>query len=254
VEFAKFRVPEFEMVALELDRGFGTPILPFGSKSPGVPEPDSGKDVEWGVIRAVIGDGDFPEDVVGGAFRNFLLDIEKAVFLKDTCILELIFAFFATAPAVFRDQVLVRVAFVGVTIEGFRVGVGGGAILVIIALLDVFPVVPLGAGESEESLLEDGVLGVPQGDRETETALAITPPLQAVFTPAIGTAAGVIMGEGFPAASIGRIVLANRAPLTFRQVGTPPLPIGGACLVFSQTLFFVVHGRRGSRMRANFGD
>ena len=57
--------------------------------------------MKGGILRSVIGDRDFPKNVVRGAFRNFLLDIKKAISLKNARILQLIFTLVATAPAVF---------------------------------------------------------------------------------------------------------------------------------------------------------
>jgi len=103
--------------------------------------------------------------------------------------------------------------------------VRGRGVEVKVVFLDVFAVIPLVAGEAEEALLEDGILAVPKSEGETEAALAITPPQQPIFTPPVNSAARVIMRKIVPAFAISGIVFAYRAPLTFRQIGPPALPV-----------------------------
>ena len=71
-----------------------------------------------------------------------------------------------------------------------------------IALLDVLAVVALGVGQAEEPLLEDGVAAVPQRQGEAQAALAVGDAQQAVLAPAVGAAAGVLVGEVVPALAV----------------------------------------------------
>ena len=56
---------------------------------------------------------------------------------------------------------------------------------------------------------------------------------EAVFTPAIRAGAGLIVREVVPRISVGAVVLADRAPLSFAQVGPPALP---RCLALARCL------------------
>ena len=64
---------------------------------------------------------------------------------------------------------------------------GWGGVEVVVALLAVLTVVPLRTRQTKETLLEDGVLLVPESHRETETALSVADAQQAVLSPSIGT-------------------------------------------------------------------
>ena len=113
-----------------------------------------------------------------------------------------------------------------------------------VALLDVLAVVPFGAGQPEEALLEDRVLAVPQREREAEAAFAIGDAEQAVLAPAVGAASRVIVGEVVPAIARGRVVLAHGPPLALGEVRPPALPVLLALRVFEEApAFGVGHGR-----------
>jgi hypothetical protein len=79
--------------------------------------------------------------------------------------------------------------------------------------------VTLRTAEAKEPLFQDGIAAIPQGQRETEATLTVTDPQQAIFTPAAGTAAGMIMREVGPGRTIGRVVFPYRAPLPLRLSG-----------------------------------
>jgi hypothetical protein len=67
-----------------------------------------------------------------------------------------------------------------------------------VRLLDVLAVVPLGTGEAEQALFEDGIAPVPQRDREAEPLLAIADAEQAVLAPTIGARSSVVVRKGVP--------------------------------------------------------
>src|SRR5262245_46534235 len=101
----------------------------------------------------------------------------------------------------------------GVLVQRREVGVGRGGVEVPVALLDVVGVVALRVGQAEEALLEDGVLLVPQGQVEAQAALAVGDAEQAILAPAVGATAGVLLREIIPETAVGRVVLADGAPL-----------------------------------------
>src|SRR6516225_11859983 len=101
---------------------------------------------------------------------------------------------------------------------------GRGAVQIVVALLDIFPVVPLRSGQSEQPLLQDRVAFVPQRDREAEASVVVADPQQAIFAPPVGARTGMIVREGVPGRAVRRVVLPHRTPLPLRQVRAPPVP------------------------------
>src|SRR5581483_8494940 len=80
-------------------------------------------------------------------------------------------------------------------------------------------------GQAEQAFLENGIAPVPQCEREAEPALAVGDAEQAVFTPTVCLAAGVVVRKVVPAIAVRGIILPDRAPLAFGEVGAPTLPI-----------------------------
>src|SRR5207237_4736694 len=70
---------------------------------------------------------------------------------------------------------------------------------------------------------------VPQGERETQVHLIVTPAEQSVLAPAIRPRASVVVRERVPGIAVSGVVLANRPPLALGQVRPPAIP--GDCLV-----------------------
>ena len=96
-------------------------------------------------------------------------------------------------------------------------------------LLDVLAVVALRVGQAEEPLLEAVVVAVPEGDAEVEKAEPVAETGDAVLTPPVGAAMGLLERERLPGIAARGVVLAHRAPLAGRQVGAPEPPrVGGA--------------------------
>src|SRR6516164_1677600 len=98
---------------------------------------------------------------------------------------------------------------------------GGGVVEKEIILLHILTVIALRVRQAEEPFFQDRVGLVPQGEGKTDRALFIADAHQAIFTPAIGTRRGVVMGEEIPRSPIWGIVLAYRSSLTFAAIGSP---------------------------------
>jgi hypothetical protein len=82
-------------------------------------------------------------------------------------------------------------------------------------------VIAFAVGHPEEPLLEDGVPAVPPGQGQAEALFVIVEPGQAVFPPALGPGAGLVMGKVIPGIAASALILPHRPPLTFTRVGTP---------------------------------
>src|SRR5262249_16945717 len=106
-----------------------------------------------------------------------------------------------------------------------RVGVAGDRIEVVVELLHVLAVVALFVRQPEQPLLQNGIVPVPQRDRETEELPVVAEAGDAVLAPAIGPAARLGVSPIVPCGAAGAVVLAHRAPLPFAHVGAPALPV-----------------------------
>ena len=72
------------------------------------------------------------------------------------------------------------------------------AIEVEVVFLHVLAVIALAVREAEESLLQDGILPIPEGQREAQTLFVVGNAGDAVLAPAVGARARVIVGEEIP--------------------------------------------------------
>ena len=88
------------------------------------------------------------------------------------------------------------------------------------------PWLPSRIGQAEETLLEDRVPAIPEGQGEAETALAIGDPQQSRPLPSGRPGCERGRGENTPRhePSAG-VVLAHGAPLALGQIGAPPFPV-----------------------------
>src|SRR5262249_39509619 len=103
-----------------------------------------------------------------------------------------------------------------------------------VAFLAVLAMIAFRAGQTKQALLEDRILAVPQRQGKAQAALPVADPQQAVLAPAVGAAAGVVVGQVAPGRSVRRVVFAHGAPLALGQVRPPALPIRGAGTVLVQ--------------------
>src|SRR5438552_2900121 len=120
---------------------------------------------------------------------------------------------------------------------------GRRGVQVVVVLLHVLAVVPLGTGEAEQPLLEDGVASVPQRQREAQPPLAVAHAEQPVLPPAVRPAARVVVRKRVPRRAVLGIVLAHGAPLALREVRAPALPVAFAPSILGESLAFVCWGR-----------
>ena len=128
-----------------------------------------------------------------------------------------------------------------VLVEELHVGVSGRGVEVKIILLDVLAVIAFAAGETEKTLLEDWIFPVPKGEGEANVLVAIRNAPDAVFPPAIGAAARMVVGQVLPSGAVEAIILADRTPLALGEVGSPALPIRFVLAILFQSNFFFSH-------------
>src|SRR5947207_1200706 len=84
--------------------------------------------------------------------------------------------------------------------------------------------VALVTGEAEDALLQDGIVPVPEGEREAQHLPVVAHAAQAFLAPAVGTAASVVVRHVVPRRAVLAVVLPHGAPSPLAQVRPPSLP------------------------------
>ena len=113
-------------------------------------------------------------------------DVEVAILMEDAGVEQLVFELVPAAAATGLNKIAVRVLRLRVLVEVLHVRVGRRAVEVEVVFLDVLAVVAFAVGQAEQPLLQDGVLAVPQGQREAEPLPVVGEACQAVLAPAVG--------------------------------------------------------------------
>ncbi len=176
--------------------------------------------------RSAVMDGDLDEDVFRCGLGILDEYVEVAVLIEDARIEQLVLRVATASRAIRADEVRVRVRGMGILVEVLHVRVRGRGVEIEVVLLHVLAVIALAVRQSEEPLLQDGVLPVPQRDAETEQLPVVGDSGEPVLSPTVGAGAGVIVTEIIPRITRFTVVLADRAPLTLAEIGSPFLPGG----------------------------
>ena len=152
------------------------------------------------------------------------LDDPVPVVVERTRVEQLVLGVVLPSAAVLGPKILVGERGLRVVVAPAVPGVAGDGVEVPPVVLDVLTVVGLGPGQPERPLLEDRVAPVPQRQTQAQPLLAVAEAGQAVFAPAVGLGAGVVMRQVVPRLAIGAVILPDRAPLALAQIRTPRLP------------------------------
>ena len=160
----------------------------------------------------------------GAGLRVLDEHVEVAVVVEDAGVEQLVLRIAARAPAVLRDEILVRKGPLRILVEHPHVRVARNVVEVEVALLHVLAVVALVPREAEQALLEDRVRAVPQREREAQPLPVVADAGDAVLAPAIGARARVVVRQVLPRRAVGAVVLAHRSPLPLADVGAPAPP------------------------------
>src|SRR5262245_50281800 len=166
----------------------------------------------WSAIHRLDADQNILRARLGVLNEN----VEIAIVIENPRVDQFEFEVMFAAAAVFFRQALVGKLTLRVLVEKFHVGVRRRRIEIEIIFLDVFAVIAFVAGEAEEALLENRVLAVPEGQREADILMAVADTSQAVFAPAVGAAARMVVSQVAPNISVGAVVFAHGAPLALR--------------------------------------
>jgi hypothetical protein len=137
---------------------------------------------------------------------------------------QLVFEFVARSLPVDLDQVFIWVGALRILVEVLHVGVRRRAIEIKVVFLNVFAVVGFVVGQTEKPLFKDGIIAVPQRQREAQHAVTVRNSRQPVLAPAVGARARLVVGEIIPGVAVRAVVLAHGSPLPLAQVRTQLFP------------------------------
>ncbi len=210
----------------------------FVAPGPGVAEPKAGQHKTIGGLRSAIGQCDSGQYVVRVRLGVFNHDIKVAVVVKNAGVQQLILEIKKSPTPALRHKISVWVLRLGVLIKHLHVAVGGGAVEIEVVFLDVFAVISLGSGQTEHALFQDRIFTVPQCQGETDILIAVRNPGDAVFAPAVGPTAGVIVRKIIPGTAVGAVVFAHGSPGSLAEIRSPFFPVCFAIAVFGKSLMF----------------
>ena len=199
-------------------------LLADAAPAPGVAVPERWQGDEAGWLWPPVVDRHPDQDIVDRGLRVFDDHVKVAILGKHPGVEEFVLRLAVVAAAILSREIGVGKLALRILVECLAVGMGRRRVEKVIEFLDVFAVVALVAAEAEEPLLEQRVAAVPERQAETEPAEPVAEPQQPVFAPAVDAAVGVFEWKRRPCVSIGRVVFANGAPLTGRQIGAPQFP------------------------------
>src|SRR3989441_5897591 len=232
-----------------LDHASGRPdlvqqrTLDVALPGPPVSKPERRQHVQLGRLRAAIVDADLDQDVFRGRLRILDEDVEVTILVEHVRIEQLVLELVPAAATVGLHQIRVGEGGLRVLVEILHVGVRRGAVEVKVVLLDVLTVIGFAVGEAEQTLLENRILAVPQGQREAQLLLVVGKTGQAVFPPTIGAGARLVVAEVLPRVAAFAVILANGAPLPLAQIRAPLLPGKASLAVRFESKVLCCHGR-----------
>jgi len=234
---AVLRLVQFDRVGRTRQAPHPRPFHPV-PPGPGITEPDGRQQMNLRFFRSAVRNRHADQDVFRRRLGVFGENIEVAVVREDPRIFQFELTLVAAASFVLDDQVLIRKGSLRVLVQIFHVRVGGRAVQVVIALLNVFPVVAFVSGEAEEAFFQDGVAAVPERHREADLLMAVADSGDAVFVPAVGAGPGMIVGNVLPRGPVRAVIFADRSPGPFAQIGPPAFPVSFAGVGGGQPCLF----------------
>ena len=143
------------------------------------------------------------QNIVRTGFRVFDEDIEITVVIEQARVQQFKFRLIRAAPVILLDELRVGKFRLRILVKHLEIGMGRCGIEVIIQLLHILAVVALGVGQAKQTLLENWVFAIPHCERKAEVLHVVAETGDAIFAPAIGAAAGVIVRQIFPCVAAG---------------------------------------------------
>src|SRR5208283_5198035 len=127
--------------------------LHANTPGPHIAKPEGRENYNLGCLLRAVGNGNADVNIVSVLFRVFCEHIKVATPLKNAGVDKFVLGKVQPAISIDGDQFVVRKFSLWVFIEGFKVRVRRGGIEIEITLFNVFSMIPLRPGKSEEPLL-----------------------------------------------------------------------------------------------------
>src|SRR5215469_12843731 len=112
----------------------------------------------------------------------------------------------------------------------------GCTVQIKVVFLDIFAMIAFAICQPKQSLLQDWINTVPERYSKAKKLLVIGKSCQSIFTPPVGTRAGLIVGKVVPRIAVFTIIFAHRSPLSLAQVRSPLAPWNSTFVGFSKPL------------------
>ncbi len=209
--------------------------------APGIAEPHRGQQMQCRGRGSAVDHRGAHQNIVDTVLRVFDEDIEVAVFVENSRVNQLVFALRALPLAIGLRQVCIGEGCLWIFIQRLHVGVRRRGVQVIVVFLDVLAMIAFRPRDSKQPLLQYRVHPVPKSKRETQALVIVADSGDAVFGPAIGPRARVIVREIIPRRAVGAVVFARIAPGSFREVRAPAPPMRGPVSGLEQAISFSGH-------------
>ena len=198
-----------------------------GVPGPGVAEPRGRQHMHGVGVRAGVGHPDGHQHVGRVGLGVPDLGDPVPVIVEHAGVQQLVLHVELAAPAVFRQQVLIRERGLRVVVPPPVPGVARDGVQVPPVLLHVLAVVGLLAGQPVRALLQDRIAAVPQRQPQAQPLLHVAEPGQAVLTPPVGAGPGGIVRQVIPRPAVRAVILPDRAPLPLTHIRPPQIPVAG---------------------------
>ena len=149
--------------------------------------------MQFGRFGTAVVNADLNQDVVRRLFGILHEHIEIAILVKHAGIDQFVLELVAAPPPARFHKIRVRKCRLRILVEVLHVRVRRRAVEIEVVLLDVFAMIALAVREPEQALLENRILSVPKSQRKAEPLLVVGDAGQAVFAPAIGAGASLVV-------------------------------------------------------------
>src|ERR1700736_2015649 len=197
----------------------------FVTPAPCIPEPKLRQHMDRSGLRSAIDCCDLHEDVLRIRFRILDEQIEVTVLAKNAGVDQFELRVLLGSPPVLLNKLGVRKRVLRIFIESLQIRMRWRSIEVVIDLFDVFAMVSLAVRETEQALLQNRILLIPEREPHANALVTVAEAANTVFAPTIGATTGVIVREIVPGRSTGTIVLTHCSPLALAQIGAPTFPM-----------------------------
>src|SRR6185369_6582327 len=176
--------------------------------------------MQFSALRAVVSDGDPDQDIVGSTLRVFYRHVEVAVVRKHARVHQLEFRTMLISPAVLFNQLRIGKRGLRVLVQVLHVGMRGGAVQIVVTLLNVLSMIALVARQAEEPFFQDRIAPVPHGYGEADVLMPVADSRDTILVPAVGSGSSVIVRKILPGVAIRAVIFSDRSPGAFTEVRT----------------------------------